>query len=245
MTSPIAPNSRECGVISFARRSYNMKMKKRLVFIIIVTTIIFLYFFLKQINSINDIIYIFRNRNNFYSLQKEDVPVSKILQKCNELNKCRLEKGDILIRRYMTKNVWLLTKFTHPHFTHSAIYIGNNEIIEASGKEKDRSLDIRIINIDKSDWLQNDIEEIAIFRPILSEQSTVRIIDPLTTIANDPDYYFGLHKFDAKRSTCAELIYDQLQSQGLVHDADYNDKVTPDFLFHNLINQKDKFELVQ
>ena len=71
-----------------------------------------------------------------------------------------MEQGDIFIRRYITKRLWLLTKITHPHFTHSAIYIGNNKIIEAGGQEKDRADDIRIVDINKSDWLQNDIDEI-------------------------------------------------------------------------------------
>ncbi len=208
----------------------------------IVTSLSFILF---KITPIKEIKYIYENRNNFFTLKDDEIPPLQILHRCNKLEQCNLEQGDILIRRYITKRIWLLTKITHPHFTHSAIYIGNNKLIEAGGQERDRADDIRIVEINKSDWLQNDIDEIVIFRPIASSRSTVNAIDSLTAIANDPDYYFGLHKFDAKRSTCAELIYDQLRSQGLVHDANYNDLVTPDFLFYTLMNNKDKFELIQ
>jgi hypothetical protein len=220
-------------------------VKKYLQITTIITIIILLSILLTQIKSIRDIVYIYQNRNNFFTLKNDDIPPLQILHRCKQLEQCNLEQGDILIRRHITNRVWLLTKITHPHFTHSAIYIGNNKIIEAGGQEKDRENDIRTIDIDKSDWLQNNIDEIVIFRPILSKQSTVNMISSLTTIANDPEYYFGLHKFDAKRSTCAELIYDQLLSQRLVHNANYNDKVTPDFLFYTLMNSKDKFELIQ
>jgi hypothetical protein len=220
-------------------------VKKYLRITIIIAIIISLSILLTQIKSIRDIVYIYKNRNIFYTLKDDDIPPPQILYRCNKLEQCNLEQGDILIRRYITKRVWLLTKITHAHFTHSAIYIGNNKIIEAGGKERDRADDIRTVDINKSDWLQNDIDEIVIFRPISSSRQTINTIDSLTNIANDPDYYFGLHKFDAKRSTCAELIYDQLKSQGLVHNADYYDRVTPDFLFYTLMNNKDKFELIQ
>lgn len=209
----------------------------------VITISIFALFF--ENISIKEILYIYENRNNFYTLEKKDVPERKILQKCNRLENCKLETGDILIRRYITPRIWLLAKLTNPHFTHSAIYIGDNKIIEAGGKEKDRSDDIRIIDINKSDWIRDDIDEIVVFRPTFDSQSKTAIIDSLKAIADDPKYYFGLHKFDPKRSTCAELIYDQLKSQNLVENAEYDDALTPDFLFSTLLKSKDKFLLIQ
>ena len=55
---------------------------------------------------------------------------------CTHISECDLLPGDILIRRYITSRTTVFEHIIHPYFTHSAFYMGNDQIAEAVGSEE-------------------------------------------------------------------------------------------------------------
>lgn len=150
---------------------------------------------------------------------------------CKIISDCKLLPGDILIRRYITDRTWLINKIADPYFTHSAFYLGEDQIIEAVGKEKNRKDDIQIAQLSKSDWLNQDVESFVIIRPSNYGSKLEIIRNELAAIANDPDYKFGLPKKGQKKATCADLIFQQLLDQKILNAYDDAKIITPDYLF--------------
>ena len=171
------------------------------------------------------------------SSQAQDLLSSKP-SSCSILSVCKLEPGDILIRRYITSQTRLADFVFHPYFTHSAMYLGNDQIVEAVGTEKDSRDDIQISSFSKSDWLDPGIERWVIVRPrnIRSKFETIK--RNLEHIANDPDYIFGLPREGYKRTTCADLIFEQLYPENVKRP------VTPDYLFSRIVDDSDNFEII-
>lgn len=180
-------------------------------------------------------------------LRKYDVELflSNKQSECKKLNECQLISGDIIIRRYITSRTWLIDKIAHPFFTHSAIYLGNNQIAEAVGTEKDSKDDIQVGDIRKSDWLDSDIESWVIIRPKYSETNLKEVLTDAVNIAEDPDYKFGLPDGGNKRTSCADLIYSELIKYKVIVDTHVPQIVSPDYLFMKTVMQKpNEFKVV-
>jgi len=163
---------------------------------------------------------------------------------CKKIIDCKLLSGDILIRRYITKRTWLVDKLAHPYFTHSAFYLGNDQIVEAVGTEKNSKDDIQIGILSKSDWLNFDVDNFVIIRPKNYSLKLDVIKSNLKNIAEDSDYIFGLPKQGNKKATCADLIFQQLLDENIVHVSNAPKIITPDYLFSVAKNNPDDFEII-
>lgn len=163
---------------------------------------------------------------------------------CKSLKDCQLMPGDILIRRYVTSRTWAIDRFGHPFFTHSAFYLGDNQIVEAVGSEENSAEDIQIAMFSKSDWLNSDIESFVVFRPKYLGNGLLNIQNSLVQIANDPEYRFGLPQFGYKQTTCADLIFGQLQSEHMIQATKVPYLLTPDYLFFTLLIDVDGFKII-
>ncbi|MDD4412903.1 MAG: hypothetical protein PHR00_04660 [Patescibacteria group bacterium] len=150
-------------------------------------------------------------------------------QAYNKIYPCNLLPGDILLRRYITKRVELFEKKFHPYFTHSAIYIGNNFIIEAVGKEKSKQDEVAIIQLNKSDWKDDNIEDLVVIKQKNISLDFAGIKNQLISIANDPEYSFGLPKKNKKITNCSFLAYNQIYDRQLIKQPK-NKIITPDYL---------------
>jgi hypothetical protein len=157
---------------------------------------------------------------------------------CDSLTACNLMPGDILIRRYVTKRTYIFNLFLKPYFTHSALYLGEGKIIEASGTEKDSRDDVSIRDISTSDWMDSDIESLVVIRPKkYTKQTLQESIQKLKNIADDPTYVFG---FEEGNTSCSELIYrnsPQLFNTVVPEEV----IITPDYLFS--MSNDDGFEI--
>jgi len=149
-----------------------------------------------------------------------------------------------LIRRYITSRTWLVDKLAHPYFTHSAFYLGSDQLVEAVGTEKYSKDDIQIDILSKSDWLNFDVNNFVVIRPKNYSQKLDKIKSNLINIAEDPEYIFGLPEQGYKRTTCADLIFEQLFHENVIRVSNVPNIITPDYLFWLAINNPADFEIV-
>lgn len=163
---------------------------------------------------------------------------------CIRLRDCKLLPGDILIRRYITSRTWLFDQVIHPYFTHSAFYLGDDQLVEAIGTEKNSKDDIQIDTFSKSDWLNLDMNDFVIIRPKNYSLKLNTIKNNLINIANDPDYIFGLPEKGLKRTACADIIFEQLFNEKMVTVPQKLKIITPDYLFWLFITNQNDFEIV-
>jgi hypothetical protein len=163
---------------------------------------------------------------------------------CKIINDCKLLPGDILIRRYITQRTWLVDKLAHPYFTHSAFYLGDDQIVEAVGTEKNPEDEIQTAILSKSDWSDIDVKNFVVIRPQYTGTELKIIKDNLKKIAGDPDYKFGLPGSGYKRATCADLIFNQLLNERVISISNSPEIITPDYLFSLATKNPDKLEIV-
>jgi hypothetical protein len=180
---------------------------------------------------------------NIFRLSKNKVLVSLSdrTSQCRKIADCTLLPGDILIRRYITERTWIFDKFIHPYFTHSAFYLGNDQIVEAVGTEKNPEDEIQIATLSKSDWLDIRVKNFVIIRPKYSIAQLDTINENLKKIAEDPDYEFGLPEIGYKRATCADLISKQLINENIINVLNEQKIIAPDYLFWLAINNPTNF----
>ena len=170
--------------------------------------------------------------------------VSSVKPTCTTIKECQLLPGDILIRRYITSRTKLFDSLTHPYFTHTAFYMGNNSIIEAGGNEINKAEEIKELQLSSSDWFADDIPSFIIVRPRNYHGKLPIIQDNLKKIADDPQYRFGLPLFQAKTTTCSDLIYSQLVIEHMVAGEHHPSIITPDYLFWIMMNNPNDFEII-
>lgn len=184
--------------------------------------------------------------NDIFRLSSSQISSSLvgIKPQCNKLADCKLLPGDILIRRYITSRTWLVDKLAHPYFTHSAFYLGSDQLVEAVGTEKYSKDDIQIDILSKSDWLNFDVNNFVVIRPKNYSQKIDAIKSDLINIAEDPEYIFGLPKQGYKRTTCADLIFEQLFHENVIQVSNVPNIITPDYLFWLAKNNPASFEIV-
>ena len=162
---------------------------------------------------------------------------------CLKITTCKLWPGDILIRRYITSRTWAMDRLTHPYFTHSAMYIGDDYIVEAVGSEKRPGDDIQIAKLSTSDWWDDNMNDWVVIRSKKIGTKIDTITASLKTIASDPEYRFGFTQDEYKRATCADLIFRQLNNNGIIYTDNIPKIITPDYLFFT-ISQNLDFEIV-
>jgi hypothetical protein len=184
--------------------------------------------------------------NDIFRLSFNEISnsLSSIIPQCKKIIDCNLVPGDILIRRYITKKTWLFDKLANPYFTHSTFYLGNDQIIEAVGTEKDPEDEIQIATLSKSDWFNNDVENWVIVRPKNITQKFNTIKNNLINIAEDKEYVFGLPQQGHKKFTCADLIFNQSKENGLVDISNAPKIISPDYLFWLATQNPTDFEIV-
>lgn len=189
---------------------------------------------------------IYKFYNNIFRLSSDQVyqVLSTKISLCKKISDCTLLPGDILIRRYITQKTWIMDKLAHPYFTHSAFYLGDDQIVEAVGTEKDPGDEIQIALLSKSDWFYSDVEDFVIIRPKYTALKLDIIRNNLKKIAEDPDYKFGLPESGYKRATCADLIFNQLPSKLVINNSNPPEIITPDYLFSLATKNQDDFKIV-
>lgn len=184
--------------------------------------------------------------NSIFRLSSDQISdsLNNTVSQCKKIIDCKLLPGDILIRRYITERTWLVDKLAHPYFTHSAFYLGDDQLVEAVGTEKNPRDDIQIGIFSKSDWLNFDIDNFIIIRPKNYSLKLDVIKSNLKNIAEDPDYTFGLAKQGYKRATCADLIFQQLLNEKIIHVSNPPKIITLDYLFSLAKNNPDDFAII-
>mgnify|MGYP005615951677 FL=1 len=174
------------------------------------------------------------------SMMKNKAPI------CSEIQDCDLIPGDILLRRYVTERTKLFDRIIHPYFTHTAFYLGDDRLAEAVGSEKNSEDDIQINTLSRGDWMDEQIEGFVIIRPTYTADQLDSIKIGLAQIAEDPEYIFGLPRKGNKKTTCADMIYKQLQDENLIpiSNTQVPKIITPDYLFWLATQHPLNFEVV-
>ena len=184
--------------------------------------------------------------NSIFRLSSDKISdsLNDTVPQCKKIIDCKLLPGDILIRRYITKRTWLVDKLAHPYFTHSAFYLGDDQLVEAVDTEKNSDDDIQIAILSKSDWVNLDVDNCVIIRPKNYSLKLDVIKSNLKNIAEDSDYIFGLPEQGHKKATCADLIFQQLLDEKIIHVSSIPKIITPDYLFSAAKNNPDDFEII-
>ncbi len=174
--------------------------------------------------------------------------VSSIPSECSDLRRCRLERGDILMRRHITKKTLLFERITQSYFTHAAVYLGAGMIVQAKGSESNASDEIMVESLESSDWMTDSLEGWVVIRPHDYVQEDLdRAVDRMRQMADDDRYTFGIRLSDDDQlhaTSCADLIFRQYRLAGLVSDNDMPFNVSPDYLFQYIVTHPDEFGII-
>jgi hypothetical protein len=162
---------------------------------------------------------------------------------CTKLSDCALQPGDILVRRYINSNTIYFDKLLHLYFTHSAFYLGDGNIVEAIGPQKDHQNEIQVTKLSESDWMDSGIESWVVIRPTYSASQLESIEANLENIADDPEYRFGLPSLGERNVTCSGLIASELINGGAITGNNISHNPTPDFLFSLTMTDNNRFKV--
>jgi hypothetical protein len=150
---------------------------------------------------------------------------------CESVDKCDLLAGDILIKRDLTNRTYLIAKLFGLYFTHSAIYLGSGEVLEARGYEKNSQDEILVSPWEESGWATKG-NEIIVIRPVVDPYLIEEVVQKGREIASDHRYHFKLGPFGKEEYglNCTELVWDLYSDAGYLDP--YQEKyLTPDYLF--------------
>jgi hypothetical protein len=234
------PSSKKFGqyLSSIGKYVHDHIIKKKIfVYLAIFLVLIVLLIVIKTVH--------YARTNTFRLLPAE---VSQILSgktsSCLKMKDCNLQPGDILLRKYVTKDSWLTDTVVGIHFTHLGFYLGNDQTVEAHGKEKDHKDDIRTDIFSTSMWAQDDIQDWVVIRPKKYGSKINAVKNNLLSIANDPNYVFGIPRTGFKRVMCADFIFDELVKQNIVTSQGASKIITPDYLLSVAKSHPNDFEIV-
>jgi hypothetical protein len=153
--------------------------------------------------------------------------------------------GDIIIRRYVTSVTQEYDEIINPYFTHSALYMGNDELFEALGTNEAPVDQVKITKLSESDWLKPDMKNFIIYRPKNYYGKLDKITKNLRNIADDPEYVFGRLKEGEKTVSCSDIILKYLFDEGVIRiSSPIPPLITPDYLFWAIEEDSSNFEVV-
>lgn len=189
---------------------------------------------------------IYNGYSNIFRLTTSDVhnALDQKISSCVMIGDCKLMPGDILIRRYITSRTWFIDKLASPYYTHSVMYLGDDQIIEAAGTERDPDDDIKVLVFSSSDWMNKDMNDWVVIRPKKIGPVFEIIKKDLISIASDPEYLFGLQENGNKRAICSDLIFRQLSNNNIVSGVNTPNIITPDYLFWLAENNQTAFDVI-
>lgn len=163
---------------------------------------------------------------------------------CTKMTDCILQPGDILIRRYVTKDSLFTQTALGLYFTHAGFYLGDDQMVEAHGREKNPIDGIRTSYFSTSMWTKDSVQNWVVIRPKKYNGVLDIIKSNLVRIANDPEYVFGIPKDGFKRALCADLIFNQLALYRMVDEKERSKFITPDYLLLVAVNNPEDFQIV-
>lgn len=214
-----------------------LKKISKIILIIILILILIVCFLLYRGNKFYD---------SIFRLTPEQVRNSLDINEseCKKLSECELQPGDILIRRYVTPVTEIAYITLDPYFTHSAVYLGNDELFEALGNYETPENQVMVTKLSESDWFYEDMRHFVIVRPKSTEEKIENFISKLRAIADDNEYVFGPLKDGRKTVTCSDIILKYIEEDGLVSKKAENPKyISPDYLFWITKNNEADFEI--
>lgn len=205
--------------------------------------------------NISDIL-IIKNSPGYVELIEEDIDL-KISKHSNKEIVIKsisdLRKGDIVFRRYVTKDNHYLSRIFNTYFTHTVVYAGDQYFYEASNKRhsKDEVAVNLATNTDFSDKDFMKMEKVVVFRPKFDLDNINKFSAQLETVATDDRYIFKTrNKLSDKNKDiyeykimCTTYITDQLYKLGFVDSLPHI--ISPDYLFQTLIEKPEYFELIE
>lgn len=223
--------------------NYNLNLKyiklfKSICFIGSVLAILFLYLSLKVVSNL---VYVIDSKllNN---LSKSN---GFICNNVSKIDKCELHSGDILLLRYINQNTLWLRILGNPYFVHAAMVTDDNRIIESPGFGNLQA-DIREIQIENSDWLDDRVESWVIIRPKIDVLRKQYLVDMARQIQLS-NVKFGLTSDNKSNKiiNCSQFIWQIYYKNGLMQDTTTaNQIISPDYLLLEAINNSDSFEIV-
>lgn len=152
---------------------------------------------------------------------------------CVKLMDCKLQPGDILIRRYVTPVTEAFYETLNPYFTHTAFYMGNGEIFEAVGNYTAPQDQIVVEKLSETDWARDDVADFVIVRPKNYGSHLDSIISDLRDIADDPRYVFGPLTDGKTMVSCSDIILKYFTDYGMIApDPKKPFYITPDYLYY-------------
>jgi hypothetical protein len=164
---------------------------------------------------------------------------------CKKLSDCKLLPGDILIRRYITNTSDLFSKTLDPYFTHSALYLGNDELFEALGNDQTPENQIQITKLSQRDWLDKEMVNFVVIRPKDYHGKLDEISKNLRAIANDPEYVFGMLNEEKKTVSCSDIILKYLVENNIIGNLpDKPQIIPPDYLFFATQRDNSDFQVI-
>jgi hypothetical protein len=180
---------------------------------------------------------IFRlSENEVLSLLKDNV------SRCQKFSECKLIEGDIIIRRYVTPTTKTLDFLFNPYFTHSAVYLGNNEIFEAVGNTVPVIDQISVNKLSETDWFNDDMKNFVVIRPRDYFSKFEEIKEKLVSIADDPEYIFMPLDETKKTASCSDIIFKNLSDQKIIDGGEMPQFLLPDYLFWTIVSHEN-FEI--
>lgn len=205
--------------------------------------------------TISDLL-IIKNSPGYIELSREyiDAEISKHSDRESSIRSISdLQRGDIIIRRYITDGNNFISIFFKTYFTHTVVYAGDQSFYEASNQRHSKD-DVAVnlaTNTDFSDEDFEKMEKVVIFRPKFDLDNINKFSELLETVANDNRYIFetGDKLSDKNRDMyeykvmCTTYITDQLYKLGFVGNLPHI--ISPDHLFQTLIGSPEYFELIE
>ncbi|MFZ2523609.1 MAG: hypothetical protein WAW92_04460 [Minisyncoccia bacterium] len=184
---------------------------------------------------------------SFFRISYEDV-ISNLNEteiKCRKISECKLKPGDILLRRYLTPQTVDFDRLFDPYFTHSAFYLGDDLIFEASGYIPNKDDQVELSTLSESDWFNDDLHDFVIIRPKNYKDSLLEISNELKRIANDQTYLFGPYNEKDKTVSCSDIILKLLLDKGIIDNpTPFTKIITPDYLFWSIMGDRSNFDFV-
>ena len=184
---------------------------------IVIVTIFFLLFWIYQ----------------KYNRNGPNVLLTTNSKTCANILDCNLLPGDILIKRQLTERTTVVANIFDMYFTHTALYIGENQIIEARGTDKNKQSEIVQNHLSFTDWVDPEIETLFVLRPTnASAEEITAAIKHAGLIAGSEEYIFGygFNMSSSKRQYCSGLIWNIYQQAGYLTQF-HKPVIFPDDLF--------------